>query len=74
MSHDCEFVRNRIFPLEECVSLRYEDFETVPENERENAISLIAYRKREEEDKYGLDEWDALEKAIEWYRDARVKN
>lgn len=58
---DCEYVRNRLNQGD------YEEFESLSDEEWEKTVSIIAYKKREQQDEYLYDEDFALDNAIESY-------
>jgi len=59
--YDCEYVRSNLN------SGCYEEFEDLTGEELEAAVHEIAYEKRRQQDKYELDEWDAMDVALEQY-------
>ena len=52
--YDCESVRGDLN------SGCYEEFEGLTDEEWEDAVHEIAYEARRQQEKYGLDEWDAM--------------
>ena len=66
--YDCEVVRGNLS------SSCYEEFSSLSEEELEDAIHEIAYDKRHEQDKYGLDESDAVDVAREQYVQTHFSN
>ena len=59
---DCEYVRSNLNS-----GCDAEAFETLTDEEWEAVVHEIAYEKRRQQDKFELDEWDAVEIAREQY-------